>query len=76
MKTHTHNPNTCPWCGKQVTRPLLDLEAGAGLDFICEECGDLIRFCGVDCWRRAYIALFKAEGLTGKQARQKLMDYW
>jgi len=69
-----HNPKSCPWCGKEVTQPPLDPQTGLLLLFVCEDCGSLLFFCSQACWREAHIALLKAEGYTGKQARRKLKD--
>ncbi|GAI95723.1 unnamed protein product, partial [marine sediment metagenome] len=39
MKGLAHNPNECPWCGQEVTQPLLDPQTGILLLFVCEDCG-------------------------------------
>lgn len=74
MKSDWHAQGKCPWCSKKVTFPVVDPETGVQLDFVCEECGMPVYFCSLDCWRKAHLLSMKAEGLTGKQARRKLLE--
>jgi len=74
MKSDWHAQGKCPWCGKRVTRPVIDLETDVQLNFVCEDCGSPVPFCSLTCWRQAHLALLKADGLSGKEARRKLLE--